>query len=103
MSTISRMTGEFDITPYATSYRALLERLSLAVQAMSPERRQLYEANGSLLASMAVRRISDECNALINCMVVEMREARKAPQSRIRVGSGERMTALGDVSHEGER
>lgn len=51
--------GSLDLTAYKQAYRALLERLSLAAQAED---------------WAEIRRINDETNTLINCMVAEIQQ-----------------------------
>jgi hypothetical protein len=67
MST-SKLTGEkFDYRPYAKSYRALLERLSVATEAKDHDE---------------IWRINYECTRLIEAMVADVREARVERQEQ---------------------
>jgi hypothetical protein len=65
MSTVSLPGEAFDYCPYAKSYRALLERLSVAAQAEDHDE---------------VWRINYECTRLIEAMVAAVKEARAEQQ-----------------------
>lgn len=70
------LTTTVDLTDYKHCYRRLLECLSAAVSAMPEDRRKLYETSDSSVASDDVKAIARECGELVDCMVVEIREAR---------------------------
>lgn len=70
------MIYNLDTTDYRTSYRALLQRLSAAVALLSAEEYERMERGGLIYAPRQVKEINREAGELIECMTMEMREAR---------------------------